>query len=137
MTDPQRPGRPGSRSGFGGFSRYTAVGAVATAAHYALLVALVEALAVPPPLASALGAVLGAQVAFVGNRRFTFAHAGPWWGAWWRFQGTAVLGAALGAAIVAGGVALGLHYLLAQAVATGASMLLTFWINRRWSFGAR
>lgn len=116
------------------FVRYTAVGAGATAAHWALLVLLVEAGWAPAWLASGAGAVLGAQVAFFGNRSFTFAHAGAWVPAWWRFMGTALLGGALGMAIVAAGVALGLHYLLAQALATGASLGLTFLVNRRWTF---
>ena len=114
--------------------RYVLVGAMATAGHWALLVLLVEALGVAPWWASGLGAVWGAQIAFVGNRRFTFAHRGALWPAWWRFMGTACLGAALGMALVAGGVAVGLHYLLAQALATLCSLLLTYAVNRRWAF---
>jgi len=37
-------------------------------------------------------------------------------------------------AVVAGAVHLGLHYVLAQMVATAASLLLTFAVNRRWTF---
>lgn len=117
-----------------GLSRYAVVGLAATAAHYALLTALVEWAQWSAWLASGLGAALGAQVAFLGNRRFTFAHRGPWWPAWVKFQGTAVLGAALGMALVAAGVAVGLHYLLAQAVATGVGLLVTYAINRVWTF---
>ena len=110
--------------------RYGLVGALATSAHWVLLVLLVEQAGVPPWLASGAGAVLGAQVAFVGNRRYTFGHAGAAWTAWWRFMGTAAAGAVIGMAIVAAGVALGVHYLLAQAVATLTVMLLTFAVNR-------
>lgn len=113
---------------------YTAVGGLATAAHYALLIAGVELAGWPPWLASGFGAVVGAQVAFLGNRRYTFAHRGATAGPWLRFQGTALLGALLGMAIVAGGVRIGLHYLLAQVIATGSMLLLTFAINRAWSF---
>ena len=63
-----------------GLSRYAVVGLAATAAHYALLTALVE----------------WAQ-----------------WSAW---------------------LASGLHYLLAQAVATGVGLLVTYAINRVWTF---
>jgi putative flippase GtrA len=115
--------------------RYAAVGGLATAAHWGLLAALVEWFGMAPWLASGCGAVLGAQVAFVGNRRYTFGHQGPLWPAWWRFMGTAVLGGVVGMAIVAAGVALGLHYLWAQAVATAAGLLLTFAVNRIWTFG--
>lgn len=116
------------------FLRYAAVGAVATLAHYVLLVGLVEAGGWPAPAAAAAGAVLGAQVAFAGNRHITFRHRGPWLASWWRFQGTALLGAASGAAIVAAAQGLGLHYLVGQVAATITSLLLTYAVNRRWAF---
>ncbi len=123
-----------SRSTGHALARYLGVGVAATAAHWLLLALLVEGAGMVAWLASGAGAVLGAQVAFVGNRRLTFDHRGALWPAWWRFMGTALLGAALGMAVVAAGVALGLHYLLAQAVATGLSVLLTFAVNRHWTF---
>lgn len=114
--------------------RYAAVGALATAVHYAVLVAGVEVLGWPAPAAAAFGAAVGAQVAFAGNRRLTFGHRGPMLPAWWRFQATALLGAGISAALVGLGARAGLHYLAAQAIATGLVLLLTFAINRRWSF---
>ena len=114
--------------------RYLLIGGLATAAHWLVLAALVEGGGLVPWLASGLGALVGAQLAFFGNRRFTFGHRGALWPAWWRFMGTAGLGAWVGMGIVAAGVALGLHYLLAQAAATAVNVLLTFAINRHWSF---
>jgi putative flippase GtrA len=114
--------------------RYLLVGAVATAAHWALMVVLVEGLSAAAWWASGAGAVLGAQVAFVANRQFTFAHRGLAWPAWWRFMGTAVLGAVVGMLIVAVGVWLGWHYLWAQALATSVAVVLTFVVNRTWTF---
>jgi putative flippase GtrA len=116
------------------FVRYLLVGVAATLAHWALLAGLVEAGWAPAWLGSGAGAVAGAQVAFFGNRRFTFGHAGPLWPAWWRFQGTALLGGGVGMAVVAAGVVLGLHYLAAQAIATLLVALLTFGVNRAWTF---
>ncbi len=58
------------------FLKYAAVGVVATAAHYAILVGLVEAGALAPQRAAALGAWVGAQVAFAGNAAFTFRGSG-------------------------------------------------------------
>lgn len=114
--------------------RYTVVGAVATATHYALLVIGVEAAGWPAWWASGFGAVVGAQVAYVGNRRFTFGFRGAIGASWLRFQTTAIAGAVLGMAIVGAAVQLGLHYLIGQVAATLASLLLTFTINRLWSF---
>jgi putative flippase GtrA len=116
------------------FVRYTVVGAVATAVHYALLAFVVELLHAPAWIGSGLGAVVGAQVAFVGNRVYTFGHAGDAAPAWIKFQGTAAAGALLGMAIVGAGVRLGVHYLAAQVVATLASLVLTFAVNRAWTF---
>ena len=115
-------------------ARYAAVGAAATAAHYALLAVAVEAGHWPAWLASGAGALLGAQVAFWANRRYTFDHTGPWWPAWCRFHVTAVAGALLGMLIVNAGVQAGWHYLLAQAAATVIVMLASFAANRAWAF---
>jgi putative flippase GtrA len=114
--------------------RYTLVGAFATALHYALLVLCVEVFSWPAWLASGIGATLGAQAAYLGNRWFTFGYRGAYGGSWLRFQITALAGALQGMAIVAAGVALGVHYLVAQVVATLAGLLLTFAINRVWTF---
>lgn len=118
------------------FFRYLLVGVVATLAHWALLALLVERAGVPAWLGSGTGAVLGAQVAFFGNRGFTFGHQGDWRAAWWRFMATAALGALVGMGVVAAMVALGWHYLAAQALATAVVVVLTFAVNRRWSFAA-
>ena len=117
------------------FIRYSAVGAIATAVHYLVLIVCVEGLHWPAFVGSGVGAVVGAQVAYAGNRWFTFAHTGAVSASWPRFQATAVIGALLGMAVVALGVWLGAHYLIAQVVATLASLLLTFGINRGWTFG--
>ncbi len=115
-------------------ARYAAVGAVSTAVHYAALVVAVEWLHWPAWWASGAGAVLGAQVAFLGNRQFTFAHQGDMRASWPRFQATAGVGTLLGMAIVAAVVHLGGHYLLGQVLATLSSMGVTYVINRRWTF---
>ena len=112
------------------FLRYVGVGAVATAVHYAVLVAWVELADWPAWWGSGVGAVVGAQVAFFGNRSFTFDHGGAVGPAWLKFMGTAGAGALLGMAVVA----LGWHYLAAQVAATLSSLLLTYAVNRAWTF---
>jgi len=91
----------------------------------------------PAWLGAGAGAVLGAQVAYLGNRRFTFAHEGPHRAAWPRFQVTALLGALLGMGVVAVSVHWGLHYLLGQCLATVLALFFTFLVNRHWTFGSR
>ena len=116
-------------------ARYAAVGVAATALHYLLLVLCVEVGGWQPWWASGLGAAAGGQLAYLGNRRFTFAHRGAPSVSWPRFQATALLGAVVGMGVVAVGVWLGLHYLAAQAIATILMLLLTFALNRGWTFG--
>lgn len=127
---------PPQRSLTGQLARYAAVGAVATLSHFAVLGLMVEGFGQPPGWGSALGALLGAQVAFVGNRWFTFAEPAALWTAWWRFQSTALLGGAIGAALVTATTLSGWHWLPAQGLATGLVLLLTFFVNRYWSFGS-
>jgi putative flippase GtrA len=114
--------------------RYTLVGGFATAVHYVLLALCVEIGAWPAWLASGFGAVIGAQVAYFGNRRYTFAYGGAVGASWTKFQLTAVFGALLGMLVVGVAVRIGWHYLAAQMLATLVSLLLTFAINRLWTF---
>ena len=116
------------------FIRYSAVGAIATAAHYLVLIGCVEWGRWPAYIASGFGALIGSQVAYAGNRWFTFAHTGALRASWPRFQATALIGALLGMAVVALGVRWGVHYVLAQVGATLLSLVLTFAINRAWTF---
>jgi len=116
------------------FIRYSAVGVLATAVHYLVLIACVEGGHWPAFIGSGTGAVVGAQVAYAGNRWFTFAHTGAMRASWPRFQATALIGALIGMAVVGLGVRLGLHYVLAQVIATLLSLVLTFAINRVWTF---
>jgi putative flippase GtrA len=125
-----------ARAEAGRLGRYLGVGAVATLVHWGLLVVAVEALGWPAWLGSGVGAVAGAQVAYAGNRRLTFAHRGAIVRSWPRFQFTALAGAVLGMGIVALAVHWRLHYLVGQALATGTVALVTYVVNRHWTFGA-
>ncbi len=119
-----------------GFARYTLTGGIATAVHYGVLLGLVEAGHIAAGWAAAVGAAAGALVAYLGNRRFVFAGSGashrqalP------RFLTVAALGAAVSGLVVwLGSTALGVHYLAAQVVATVLVLVLTYRLNRAWSF---
>jgi putative flippase GtrA len=118
------------------FFWYTVAGGIATAVHYAVLIALVELPGWSAAPSATLGALCGAAVSYLLNRRMTFvgSNAGhvqalP------RFMAIALLGAALNGALVWLGVQqLGWHYLLAQALATVLVLGLTFRLNRLWTF---
>lgn len=119
------------------FARYTGVGVFSTTVHYIILALWVDGAGWPAWLGSGVGAVIGAQVGFWGNRFITFSHRGPVGPAWRKFMTTALLGTVLGMAIVAALTApygLGWHYLLAQAVATGVVLVVGFALNRWWTF---
>jgi putative flippase GtrA len=119
------------------FLAYLAVGALATSVHYALLIAAVEWGRWPAWLASGAAAVIGAQLGYFGNRSVTFSHQGPVAQSWRRFQITALFGAGISMLVVALAVHWGLHYLLGQLLATALAVLLTYAINRRWTFGTK
>lgn len=120
------------------FWRYGLIGAVATGAHYALLATLVAGAWARPGAASAFAAGVGAIVAYLLNRRYTFGAAAPHRQALPRFLLAATLGAAGNGLIVWGAsAAWGWHYLAAQALATVTILFLTFQLNRRWAFAHR
>ena len=116
------------------FARYVLIGVIATAVHSLVLVLCVEAAGWQPWLASGIGATVGAQVAYAGNRLYTFDHRGAVGASWLKFQITALVGALQGMAIVAVAVHGGWHYVAAQVVATLAGLVLTYMVNRLWTF---
>jgi putative flippase GtrA len=117
------------------FLRYSFVGAVGTAAHYALLVVLVQAGLAGPVLASTVGAVAGAIVNYLLNRSYTFASRRRHRESAPRFMAIAAAGTAINAALLATLVdGAGIHYLAAQVVATLAVLGFTYVANRAWTF---
>jgi|HigsolmetaAR205D_1030408.scaffolds.fasta_scaffold00195_10 putative flippase GtrA len=118
------------------FLLFASVGAIGTAAHYVVLIALVESrLQLAPPMASGAGFAVGAFINYLLNYRFTFAselsHArtAP------RFATIAVLGAVLNTLIMAAGTALlPVHYLVCQIIATACVLVFGYLSNRFWTF---
>ncbi len=120
------------------FGRYLVVGVAATSLHYILLFVLVEACGLAAPTSAVIGALGGALLAYAGNRQFTFAHSAGHTQALPRFLAVAATGAAVNGLIVwAGTSQFGLHYMLAQVLATMLVVVLTFQMNRAWTFKRR
>ena len=118
------------------FFWYIVAGGIATAVHYAVLIALVDLSGFAAAPSATVGALCGAAVSYLLNRRMTFANSGAGHGqALPRFLAIALLGALLNGALVwLGAQHFGWHYLLAQALATVLVMGLTFRLNRLWTF---
>jgi len=117
------------------FVRYAGAGVIGTAAHYAVLVALVQGGEVGVVAASTAGAFVGAGVNYLLNHRFTFASTESHGRALPRFAAVAAGGIALNALVLASMLALvGPHYLVAQVVATLVVLVAGYLANRAWTF---
>ena len=117
------------------FRNYVLVGFAATAAHYAVLVALMESGLVKSVPATLAGYLVGGVVSYHLNRNHAFESNRPHQEAVWRF----VVVAAVGFFVTGFLMALlneqwGLHYLFAQVISTGFIMLWSFVANRIWTF---
>jgi len=117
------------------FASFTGVGAIGTAAHYCVLIALVDVLQLRPIPSSALGFTVGAFVNYSLNYRFTFRSTKMHRESMPKFFIVATAGLLLNTAIMGVLTAmLSVHYLLAQIVATAGVLVWNFSINRCWTF---
>ena len=122
------------------FIRYGLTGAIATIIHYLVLLLLVESFAIQPWIATGIGAICGAVVSYIGNRQFTFVNqvlnnqisnskALP------RFFVIAALGAALNSLLILLMTDYyNLYYFAAQVIATIIVLMVTYHLNRHWTF---
>jgi putative flippase GtrA len=122
-------------SPFEQFIRFAIVGAIATAIQYAILIALVHGALAGPVVASSFGFAVGALANYALNRSFTFRSSQAHAEALPKFAIVALLGLAVNASLIwLFHIPVGLHYLLAQVLATGGTLLLNFTLNRIWTF---
>lgn len=117
------------------FVRFTLVGGIGTSAHYVVLVVLVSDFGVNPILGSTAGFLVGMITNYVLNRRFTFNSQTSHREALWRFGAIAMAGIGINTAIMVLLIeVMGLHYLLAQMVATVLTLSWNFVGSRYWAF---
>ena len=117
------------------FLRYAAAGAVGTLAHYALLLGLVEIARFTPTVGTTIGFGTGAGVNYALNHSLTFRSTQKHRVALTKFLTVAAAGMVLNGSIVTAGVRwLQVHYFIAQIAATGAVLIITFLLNRAWTF---
>lgn len=123
------------------FIQYSTAGGIATVFHYICFIIAVKSLLWQPWQATLLGASIGAFVSYVLNYQFTFAvqikdnaeakHTLllP------KFLMVASIGVIIQTLIVAGlSHCQQVNYLIAQIIATIIGLILTFLINRFWTF---
>ncbi len=115
------------------FSQYTLVGAIGTVVHYATMAKLIEMMSMPV-LSTTIGALLGALVNFILCRQWVFKDsASPARNGLFRFSLVALICALANAYVV------GILYRLigiwpAQLVATTATLIVGYMLNRFWTF---
>jgi putative flippase GtrA len=117
------------------FARFAGIGALATVLHYAILIAFVQYGLVDPVTASTIGFALSALGNYALNRTFTFRSSRPHTEALPRFAAVTLLGLAINASLIwLFHILVGLHYLLAQVLATAGTLSWNFAVNRTWTF---
>lgn len=119
------------------FISFFGVGAIATACHYALLFTLVEGAKAAPVWASLCGAVLGAIISYALNRLYTFQSTAQHRKTAPKFFLVAGLAVVLNTALMSIlTLWVGLPYPVAQVLTTGLLIIVTFGLNKAWSFRA-
>ena len=116
---------------------YVAAGGIATATHYALTIALVELGLAPPLAASMAGFAAGAVVKYLLNYRVTFRSDARHRHAVSRYVVALSVEFVINAAVFAALHALGLHYMLAQALTTIIGIPPGYVMHRFWVFAPR
>lgn len=115
--------------------RYSMVGLMATSVHYGVLILLVEQLHQAATVATCWGSLIGALIAYYGNRAYTFSSKASALVTLPRFLAVAGAGMAINATAVWWLTeAAQIHYLIAQPVATVTALAATFLMNHWWTF---
>jgi len=114
---------------------FAALGGIGTAAHYAVLIMLVQSGLTGPVLGSTAGFLTGAFVNYQLNRHLVFRSAKPHREAMAKFLLVAGVGLGLNAALMALFTrVLGASYLPAQVIVTGLLVLWHYGGNAVWTF---
>ena len=112
------------------FSRFLAVGVATTAGHYGVLIALVEAWDVHPVWGTTAGFVVAVLFSYLLNRRYTFEERPTFGPGLAKYYASVSMGLVLNAGIMAQLTKCGVHYLLAQAIASGVALIWNFFAAR-------
>ncbi|MEN8131624.1 MAG: GtrA family protein [Pseudomonadota bacterium] len=117
------------------FLQFSGVGIIGTSAHYAILIFLVDVLAISAVKASSAGFIAGALTNYMLNYRYTFASKKRHQEAMIKFFIVALIGLFFNGLIMSGCTQfLQLHYLVSQVMATVLVLLWNFTANHKWTF---
>ena len=117
------------------FIRFIIIGGTATALHYLILIALVQTGAADAVVASSIGFSVSAVLNYVLNRSLTFKSRARHIDSFPKFFLVAITGLLINGSIIWLLLATGLmHYLLAQVIATGTTLIWNFLLNKFWTF---
>ncbi|TVQ99149.1 MAG: GtrA family protein [Desulfovibrionales bacterium] len=116
------------------FLTFTGVGAIGTGIHYLTLILAVSGFGLAPTTGTGIGAAIGALTNYVLNRRITFRSTCRHCEAMPKFLITAASSLVLNVIIVGLLTHVGLHYLLAQVIATCAVLVVNYLVARFWIF---
>ena len=115
------------------FLRFALVGVANTAAHFAVLVMLVEGAGWRPLPGNAAAFILASALSFQINARFTFESSAHWQ-RYLKFLAVSVVGLGVNSAAMQAGQSMGLHYLMGASIGVVASVVLGFVLNRTLVF---
>ncbi len=114
---------------------FIGVGFIATAVHYTILFVLVEGADLGPVTASGIGAFFGGVTSYFLNKSVTFQSDASHKKAAPKFFLVASLAFAANLALMAlFTLQWGVYYPIAQLITTGLIIIITFGLNKYWSF---
>ena len=117
------------------FTSFVVAGIITTAIQYILLIILVEFNLLTPVFASAWAAFFGAVLSYMLNRRYTFQSKTAHKSAVPKFFTVAAIAISTNAILMYFFINfVGISYIPAQILTTGAIIPLTFGLNKIWSF---
>lgn len=117
------------------FTRFAVIGAFATGLQYLILILLVQGGLAGAVMASSIGFAISSAFNYLLNRRFTFRSARSHTHALPRFMAVAAIGLCINGLLMwLFSSPLELHYLVAQLLATGATLVWNYSMNRLWTF---